>query len=104
MQGRAPDIAPSPQATAAATQPAAPATSAPRAATATPMAPSAAPQQPLSGGADTPLLNGRFRVTDTVTDGQGAGLVVNFDVDLRQNGASITGGSGEITMTGAIEG
>ena len=114
LQGRGPDVAPtaasSPQqaeasptaarATASATPPASTATPSRVAPTTTP----AAQQQALSGGADATQLNGRFRITDTVTEGQGAGLVVNFDVDLRQDGSAVSGGSGDITLTGVVEG
>jgi hypothetical protein len=51
-----------------------------------------------------PALNGRFRIIDTVTTGQGSGTVVSFDITLQQNGSTVTGGNGELNLSGRMEG
>ena len=68
------------------------------AATASPPPPPPAPQ-----AQGVPALNGRFRIVDTVTEGEGAGLVVSFDVDLRQSGSTVSGGNDEISLSGQVE-
>lgn len=47
---------------------------------------------------------GRWRVTDTVTQGSNAGETFTFDVALSQQGNRITGGNGGIQISGTVEG
>jgi len=92
-----PGVTPSPttQAAAATSTPTRPSPSA------TPEAP-ATPTPPAPAG--LPSLSGRFRIVDTITTGTGAGTVVSFEVDLQQTGAAVTGGNGELNLSGRIEG
>ena len=102
------DLTPTPQPqTTATTLPAA--TAQPSALATAPAAtrPSATPGPAATSAQQTagvPALNGRFRIVDTVTTGQGSGTVVSFDVSLQQNGAAVTGGNNELNLTGRMEG
>jgi len=94
-----PDGTASPTATTQPRQPETPATETPRPVT---PARSASPVPQTANAA--PGLNGRFRIIDTVTTGQGSGTVVSFDVSLQQNGTTVTGGNGELNLSGRMEG
>ena len=49
-------------------------------------------------------FSGSWTAVDTVLDGQGAGQTFTFDVTLNQNGKSLTGGNGGITISGTVDG
>jgi hypothetical protein len=100
-------VAATPLATTAPPAPVAQATTAPPAppaqATAPPPVlptPSPVPAAPVAQAS----LNGRFRLTDTVTEGSGAGQSVSFDIELRQVGDVVSGGNSEISLSGQVQG
>jgi hypothetical protein len=66
--------------------------------------PAAQPRQAQGGGSDLPALSGRYRITDTITDGSGSGTVISFDVVLQQSGSTVSGGNAEIQVSGQVEG
>ena len=61
-------------------------------------------QQQLSATPEHIDFSGRWRVTDTVTDGTNTGNHYSFDVFLAQDGNRLSGGNGNIKLTGTITG
>jgi hypothetical protein len=49
-------------------------------------------------------FSGRWRVTDTVTDGENTGQQYTFDIFLAQDGNRISGGNDGIRLTGTVTG
>jgi hypothetical protein len=60
-----------------------------------------APAAPAAGPAD---FSGRWRITDTVTEGSNVGDTFTFDVTLTQNGNQLSGGNNGIQMSGTVSG
>jgi hypothetical protein len=60
-----------------------------------------APAPPASNPAD---FAGRWRITDTITEGEGAGQTYSFDVSLEQDGNALSGGNDGIQITGTVTG
>jgi hypothetical protein len=70
--------------------------------------PSVTPKSPASPSpsvvTDVSPITGRFRITDTIISGKGTGAVVSFDVELQQAGSGVSGGNGEIKISGTMDG
>lgn len=52
---------------------------------------------------EIPALSGRFRITDTITSGNGAGTVVSFDITLQQTGSLVSGGNNDLSVSGRMD-
>jgi hypothetical protein len=82
-------------------------TETPRPAPTTPAAttaPAPASQEPSAPATSPVSFEGRWRIIDVITDGENTGQTYSFDVSLEQRGNRLTGGNGEIQMTGVVTG